>query len=168
MTEADNNNTRTETSKSQKKRDALALQELGERLTELPEDALRKLPLPDPLLDAILAAKKIQRHGGRKRQMQYIGKIMRSIDPEPVEQALKNGALKRKRDTSHFHQIEQWRDALIENPATTLDELISKYPDLDIQHVRQLVRNAQFEANKQKPARSSRALFQYLRELAQH
>jgi ribosome-associated protein len=158
----DENELSLEKSKTRKKHEANALQALGTELTQLNEEQLHRIPLPQNLLDAILAAQKIHQHGGRKRQLQYIGKLMRDIDPQPIKQALQHIQLQHKRDTAVFHQIETWRDQLLQNSPTVINELMTRFPDLDMQHVRQLVRNAGKEANRQKPAKSARALFKYL------
>ena len=153
-----------EKSKTQKKRDAEALQTLGLQLTQLSDEQLQQVPLPENLLDAILTARKIHQHGGLKRQQQYIGKLMRNLDPQPIEQVLNQFQMKRKRETTQFHQIEQWRDQLINNSSTAMDEVLSQFPDLDRQYLRQLVRNAQDGSNEQKSKKAARKLFQYLQE----
>lgn len=165
MPEDDKNEILYEKSKTQFKREATALQKLGQQLTEMSEENLRQLSLPDELLDAILMAKKIHQRGGHKRQLQYIGKIMRKIDVELIEKSILNIRQQHKRETNRFHQLESWRDQLIENAPGILEELIGLFPDLDRQHLRQLVRNAQDEEKKQKPPKSSRAIFKYLQAL---
>lgn len=152
-------------SKSQLKRESHALQALGEELVELPDAKLAKIPMPEELADAVALARRIKQRGGRKRQLQYIGKLMRKIDPEPIEQAmagLKNEAAK---ETAKLHRLEQWRDRLIEEGDTSLAPLLDEYPHADRQHLRQLVRNAQREKKQNKPPKSARELFRYLREL---
>ncbi len=155
-----------EKSKSQKKRDATALQELGAQLTKLNEEQLQLIPLPQNLLDAILAARNIHQHGGLKRQLQYIGKLMRDIDPQPIKQALSKLQRQRHHESAKLHQIETWRDQLIQDSTTVLTELLTSFPQLDKQYLRQLVRNAQNESRQQKPPKSARKLFKYLQELA--
>ncbi len=165
MSTEDENESSLEKSKTRKKHEANALQALGTELTQLNEDQLHTIPLPQNLLDAILAAQKIHQHGGRKRQLQYIGKLMRDIDPEPLKQAMRKIQLQHKRDSAHFHQLESWRDQLLQNSPTAMDELLAKFPGLDVQHVRQLVRNAHKERNTQKPPKSARTLFKYLQSI---
>jgi len=165
MPEINDNDLPEEKSKSQLKREATALKKLGIQLTELSEESLKQLSLPEKLFHAILDAKKIHQHGGRKRQLQYIGKVMRQIDPEPIEQALLKVKQQHKRDTNRFHQLESWRDQLIQNAPNIMDELVIQFPSIDRQHIRQLIRNAQQEEKQQKPPKSSRALFKYLKEL---
>ena len=152
-------------SKSQLKRESHALQSLGEELVELPSSKLAKIPMPDELAEAVALARKIKQRGGRKRQLQYIGKVMRKIDAEPIQQAmdaLKNDSAK---DTARLHKLEQWRDRLLEEGDAALAELLEQQPAADRQHLRQLVRNAQREAKQNKPPKSARELFRYLREL---
>jgi len=165
MSTEDENEFTLEKSKTRKKHEASALQALGTELTQLNNEQLHRIPLPQNLLDAILAAQKIHQHGGRKRQLQYIGKLMRDIDPEPIKQSLQHIQLQHKRDTAMLHQLETWRDQLLQNSPTVMDELLTRFPDLDMQHVRQLVRNAEKEASRQKPAKSARTLFKYLQAL---
>ncbi len=165
MSTENENDLAPEKSKTQKKQEANALQALGTQLTELSEEQLHNIQLPATLLDAILSAQKIHQHGGRKRQLQYIGKLMRDIDPEPVKQAIQEIQLQHKRDSAQLHQIEDWRDQLLQHSATIMDDLLTRFPDLDIQHIRQLVRNADKESRQQKPPKSARALFKYLHTL---
>jgi ribosome-associated protein len=152
-------------SKSQLKRESNALQEMGEELVALPASKLARIPMPDELAEAVALARKIKARGGLKRQLQYIGKIMRSIDAEPIEQALnelKNAAGK---EAAKFHRLEQWRDRLIGEGDAVMGELLEEFPHADRQHLRQLIRNAQAEAAKGKPPKSAREIFRYLREL---
>lgn len=150
-------------SKSQRKRDAHDLQKLGEQLVQLDDTRLREFDLPDRLYDAIVAARKIRQHGARKRQLQFIGKLMRSIDTVPIETRLANLNQQHQHQTEDFHHIEQWRDRLIQDDQS-LAELIDQHPEVDRQHLRQLIRNARTEQKQNKAPRSARSLFRYLRE----
>lgn len=152
-------------SKSQLKRESHALQELGEELVELPAAKLAKIPLPEELAEAVALARRIKARGGRKRQLQYIGKVMRKIDAEPIQQALSALKTDAIRETARLHRLEQWRDRLLEEGDTALAELLDEYPAADRQHLRQLMRNAQREKKQNKPPKSARELFRYLREL---
>lgn len=152
-------------SKSQLKRESHALQAMGEELVELPAAKLAKIPMPDALAEAVALARKIKARGGRKRQLQYIGKVMRSIDAEPIAQALdalKNAAGK---EAAKFHRLEQWRDRLVAEGDTALGELLNEFPTAERQHLRQLIRNAQREAANNKPPKAAREIFRYLRDL---
>lgn len=152
-------------SKSQLKRESQALQALGEELVKLPPQKLATLPLPDNLAEAIRMARTITAHGGYKRQLQYIGKLMRQIDAEPIEQAMQEIRESSVQATARLHRLEQWRDRLIEGGDTALAELLDENPGADRQHLRQLIRNAQKEKQLNKPPRAARELFRYLREI---
>ncbi|MBE0510843.1 MAG: ribosome-associated protein [Gammaproteobacteria bacterium] len=152
-------------SKSQLKRESEALQVLGEALVALPDSKLARIPMPERLADAVAEARRIHAHGGRKRQLQYIGKIMRSIEAEPIQQALDALENEGARQNARFHRLEQWRDRLIAEGDGLIGELLEEYPQADRQHLRQLIRNAQREQAKNQVPKSARELFRYLREL---
>ncbi len=152
-------------SKSQIKREMQDLQDLGATLVKLPAKELGKIPLPAQLADAIELARKITGHGGLRRQMKYIGKLMRSIDIEPIQIAMDKLRQNKQQAASEFHRIEQWRDRLITDGNDALSEFLNQHTEADRQHLRQLVLNAQKEARLNKPPKSSRQLFRYLREL---
>ncbi len=154
-------------SKSQLKRESHALQALGEELVELPQAKLAKIPMPEELAEAVALARKIKARGGLKRQLQYIGKIMRSIDAEPIAQALNELKSAAGKDAARFHRLEQWRDRLVTGGDAALEQLLEEYPHTDRQHLRQLIRNAQQEAAKNKPPKSAREIFRYLRDLTE-
>ncbi len=151
-------------SKSQRKREMTALQELGEELVGLSRERLLKIEMPERLLDAILDAQRITKHEARRRQMQYIGKIMRDVDVEPLSEAL--DALKGVSAAANArqHHLEKLRAQLMENEAA-FGDLAREFPTADIQHLRQLRRNAIKEAEQNRPPRSYRELFRELREL---
>lgn len=151
-------------SRSALKREADRLQKLGETLLNLPDSTLSEIELPDNLAEAINLAKTINSRAGFKRQRQYIGKLMRHIDPEPIEKFLDQLQQRQGESNAHHHQLEKWRDQLIEGSPNILTELIEKNPQLDVQHLRQLVRNAQKEKRENRPPKNFRELFQFLRE----
>ena len=162
----DNNENHEEIkSKSQFKREMIALQEMGEELVRLNAEQLAKLPLTDELRDAVLAAQGMHARGARYRQMQYIGRLMREVDPAPVQEALDIVRNRHNRASALLHRLEKWRDQLIAGDHEALEEVFAAFPDADRQHLRQLVRNAQKEEEAGKPPKSSRELFRYLREL---
>jgi ribosome-associated protein len=152
-------------SKSQLKRESDALQKLGEELVELPSSQLAKIPMPEELEEAVALARKITARGGRKRQLQYIGKVMRRIDAEPIEKAMDALRNEHLRENARLHTLEHWRDRLLHEGDGALAELLEQQPNVDRQHLRQLMRNAQQEAKKNKPPKSARELFRYLREV---
>jgi ribosome-associated protein len=155
-------------SKSQLKRDAHALQALGVALLDVPEHDWAKLDLPDNLIAALREAKRISSHGARKRQMQLIGKLMRDVDPEPVRQYFEELRLAARQQARQQHELEDWRDRMISDGDSAIDAYMAEHPDADRQHLRQLVRQARKERDADKPPRSSRALFRYIRDVGAH
>lgn len=153
-----------EISKTRLKQQMDALQKLGETLVELPIDKLRQIEMPETLLDAVLAARKITAHGGRRRQLQYIGKLMRQVDPAPIQEKLDVWNGNHAAETARMHQLENWRKRLIEDDRA-LAEFLATHATADIQHLRNLIRNARKEAAENKPPKSSRELFKVLREI---
>jgi len=165
--EADNENADADDgsviSKSQRKRESTALQDLGKELFELSRDQLKKMDLPEALLGALLEAKRLTSHGAMRRQMQFIGKVMRDIEIEPINQQLAVIRGESNIAKAAFHALENWRARLIADDAA-LNEWLALHPATDVQQFRQLIRNARKEAAEQKPPKSSRALFKILRE----
>lgn len=154
-----------EISKSQRKRDMHALQVLGQQLVELPKEQFEKITLEENLRDAIVDARHIRQHGARKRQLQYIGKIMRSIEAKPIQEQLDTLQGQSSQATQALHNIERWRDRLLKEGDNALEELVKLYQQADRQYLRQLLRNAQKEMLANKTPKSTRTLFRYLREL---
>lgn len=154
-------------SKSQIKREMLALRDLGVQLVELPKSTLKKVPMSDTLRDAVIAAKGFKKEALR-RQLQYIGSVMRSEDAEVIRQTLEALAQPQREEISAFHEIEEWRDALVGGNDELLTDLMSRFQNIDHQYLRQLVRNARRELQMNKPPKSARALFQYLKEMQQY
>ena len=151
-------------SKSQIKRELLALQALGRELLGLSGKQLEQVPVSDALREAVLAARQMKK-GALKRQVQYVGALMRSEDAEAIRQALAALRQPHREAVQAFHEIEGWRDALLAGDTDLLEELCRRFPDLDRQHVSQLLRNAGKEQAANRPPRSARALFRYLQEL---
>jgi ribosome-associated protein len=152
-------------SKSQRKRDMAALRELGEELLGLSASALDSIPMPQELRDAVDQAKAITAHGGRKRQLQYIGKLMRDTDAAPIRDALEQRGRQSRAEAQHFHKLEQLRDRLLEEGESVVDEICERHPRAERQRLRQLLRQARKERELQQPPKSARQLFRYLREL---
>jgi ribosome-associated protein len=154
-------------SRTQRKKEAVALQKTGEKLTRLSDEQLRHMNLPAPLVDAIDDIRSMTSHGARRRQMQYIGSLMRDVDAAPIEQALleiEQGDYQRGRA---FHRVESWRDRLVDGDDEAMTEILDAFPRADRQRLGQLVRNARKEKQADKPPKSARNLFRYLRELAE-
>ena len=155
------------TSKTQIKKEMKALQELGERLVEFSPEVLEQLDIPQNLREAVLFAQKIPSREAFRRQMQYIGGLMRQVDPEPIRRAIAMRDHRHHLATQELHQLETWRDALIAGQMEIIDELCQRFPAADRQRLRQLARNAQKEQQQEKPPKAARTLFRYLRELIQ-
>ena len=155
-------------SKSALKREMHRLQALGESLTMLSEPALDKLSIEDEaLLSAIRECRQIRSNSARKRHLQYIGKLMRAIDPEPIEEALRAMHGKHEKQVNQFHTLEQLRDDVLEQGISGVELALSQFPSADRQHLRQLVMQHQREITRQKPPAASRKLFRYLKALAE-
>jgi len=151
-------------SRSQVKREMTALQKLGARLMALPEARLKGLGLSEDLLTAVLLARRITDNEGKRRQVQYIGRLMRETETEAIEALFKELDDGSAAENARFQRLESWRDRLVEGDEQVLDEIRAEIEAVDAQHVRNLARNAAREASKGKPPKSSRALFRYLRE----
>ncbi len=151
-------------SKSQIKREMDALQDLGAELVELGRERLAKIDLPDNLREAVRDWQRFTKHEARRRQMQYIGRLMRDIDPEPIRAALDEIKGISAAATARQHALERLRTRLLEDEAV-IGEIARDYPGADLQHLRQLRRNALKEQEQQKPPRAFRELFRVLREL---
>ena len=153
-------------SKSQVKREMLALQALGEKLVELSSDQIKKIDMPPKLQEALLFAGTIKKGEARRRQLQYIGVLMRKADPEPIQKALDAIGRGRLQDAKRFEEMERWRDELVEGNDGPIEEIMSRFPRTDRQILRQLVRSARKERDIKKPPKASRALFRFLRALS--
>jgi len=138
----------------------IALQKLGEALVNLPAAQLAEIPLDPLLLEAVDAARSYKSHEAKRRQLQYIGRLMREIDPEPIQFALEKIQSKGKQAKAQFHQVERWRDKLIEDGDKALQPFLEKFPNTDHTRLRQLVRNAQ-----QEKTGADTQLFRYLKQI---
>lgn len=152
-------------SKSQRKRECHALQDLGTELVKLSQADLEKIPLDDELQQAILEARRIKQRGALKRQLQFIGKLIRQRDGDALREAYERVMHPYQEDIKHFHQLERWRERLLEDGDAALEELLQEQPNADRQHIRQLVRSARNEYKQNKTPRAARELFQYLKQL---
>jgi len=152
-------------SKSQLKREMLALQTLGAALVELPKDALKRMPMPDNLADAVRDARRITDHEGKRRQIQYIGRVMRSLTEDEIgalRTALETYRGVNKAETARLHWIEQTREQLIAHD-DAFTAFLREHPGADAQEGRTLIRNARKEAQQSKPPRYFRELFQWIK-----
>jgi ribosome-associated protein len=152
------------TSKTRKKKDMLALQDLGVKLAELNEQQLATMELPESLLDAVLEARRLTKHEARRRQMQFIGRLMRDIDAAPIRDRLDAWQGQGREHTARLHALERWRDELLAgDPA--LARFLQEYPGADSQQLRSLIRNVRREQAAALPPKSYRELFRVLREI---
>ncbi len=159
-----------EISKSQRKREMHELQALGERLTTLNDSQLVSLDLSDKLRDAVRASHAITQHGARRRHMQFIGRLMRLVDADPIREKLREWDGQSRGATVLQHQLERWRDRLMDDDGA-LSEYLAAHAKttpagvIDIQHLRTLIRNARDERTREKPLRFFRELFRELKRI---
>jgi ribosome-associated protein len=151
-------------SKTKAKEESDSLQELGKRLVSVGNDRLKKLDIPETLADAVREAKRISSFGALRRQMQYIGKLMRDVDVEPIQEMLDELDGVSNKANARFHALEKQREKLLadESIITTLK---NEHPDLDVSALRTLRRNALKEQAENKPPKAYRAIFQLLKSL---
>jgi ribosome-associated protein len=150
-------------SKTQKKKLMLSLQDLGAELVTLNDPQLASIELPEGLRDAIIDARGMRKFEARRRQLQYIGRLMRDIDPEPIQARLDGWKASSREHTARLHRIERWRERLIGDD-TALGEFIAAHPDADAERLRMLIRGCRAESADNRPPRSFRALFQLIRD----
>ena len=150
-------------SKTRKKAQMHALQKLGVELVELSKERLASMELPETLVEAIRAAQRITAHEGRRRQMQYIGRLMRDIDPAPIQERLDAWRGQSKAEVARQHGMERLRDKLVADD-TALTEFAQRHPGLDIQALRNLIRNARKESAEGRPPKSYREIFKVIRD----
>ena len=151
-------------SKTEKKREAATLQELGEKLVKLSAEQLADIDIPEELSNAVRQARTIKSHGALKRQMQFIGTLMRKIDPGPVLEAIgeiEQGSYKK---VMEFKETGRWRDELRAGNSKLMEEILVKYPSAGRQQLSQLIRNAVKERKDNKP-KAFRILFRYLKDI---
>jgi len=153
------------TSKSQRKRDSTALQKLGAALVDLSVERLAKIEMPDGLRLAVQDARRITKHEARRRQMQYIGKLMRSTDPVPIQAALDAVSGVSAAENQRMHRLERLRLSLLEDETAALAEIVAAHPAADLQQLRQLRRNALKEQEQSKPPRAFREIYRFLKTL---
>ncbi|GGB97782.1 ribosome biogenesis factor YjgA [Pseudoduganella buxea] len=154
-------------SKTELKRQSDALQALGHELVDQPRDRVKRMEMPDDVKDAILECQNIKNHEGRRRQLQYVGKKMRSLSDEEVAVIVRTiegwkGAS--KADTAALHALERRREKLLADDKA-LTTLLGEHPELDGQHLRTLIRNARKEQAEHKPPKAYREIFQILKDL---
>ena len=156
-------------SKTQRKKESADLQDLGLELTRLSAGVVATLELPDVLRDALAEYARTRSHEGRRRQLQFIGKLMRQVEPEPLREAVAQAQLGSARDALMLHEAEQWRTSLLGDD-DTLTRWAIQMPGSDLQQLRTLVRNARSQSKSDAAAgeavrqgRAYRELFQFIR-----
>ena len=154
-------------SKSQLKRDSHALQDMGLQLVEMPLGKLAKFNLPDNLKDAITEARRLKNREGKRRQMQYIGKLMRTADISFIQETFDRMDHQSQTYRLHFMQLEALRDRLISQGNPVIEELMEQYPTADRQQLRNLQRQAAREVELNKAPTASKKIFAYLRQLSE-
>lgn len=159
-----------EISKSQRKRDADSVRELGTHLAELGASELATIPLPDDVLAAIHELQRIKAHGARKRQTGFLAKRLRQIDVEPIDAALEKLRQSARANTINLHRVETWRDRLLgevegESEKDALTAFLGEYVDADRQQFRHLQRQAIAERKAKRPPAASRQLFKAIRDV---
>ncbi len=154
-------------SKTTLKRESVALQKMGAELAALSATQLQALDLPEILLRAVTEASQMPAKGARKRLLKYVGGLLRDMDVDSITEKLAKLNSQSVHSAREHHQVEDWRDRLINQDDKVLTDFLSEYPDVDRQQLRQLVRNAKKELQLQKPPRYARQLFRFLKELIQ-
>jgi len=151
-------------SKTRKKREMHELQALGVALAELSESQLKEMRLGEDLLEALLEAKRIRSHEAKRRQMQYIGRLMREVDPAPIRSRLAELEGSSAQATARHRRLETWRERLLDDDEA-LTAFAAEHKDADLQALRTLIRNARKEQKEAKPPRAYRELFRVLKEI---
>ena len=155
----------TRPSKTQLKQQSHDLQALGVALTELSDERLARTEMPDALREAISTFRKTRSHEGKRRQMQYVGKLMRKADEAVLREAVAEAAIGSARETLLLHEAERWRNDLVADD-DALTRWLAAHPDTDTQQLRSLVRAARRDALlpvEQRQPKSFRELFQFIK-----
>jgi len=155
-------------SKSELKRQSNELQKLGEQLIDAPRDRVKRVEMPEDVKEAILVCQTITNHEGRRRQLQFVGKKMRTLDEEEVaviQRAIESWKGASKAETASLHALERRRDKLLADD-NALTPLLEEYPELDVQQLRTLIRNARKEQAENKPPKAYREIFQILKDVS--
>ncbi|MFC4259558.1 ribosome biogenesis factor YjgA [Marinobacter lacisalsi] len=152
-------------SKSQLKREMHALQELGKRMMDLSDEQLASLPISETLKAAIVESRRIRQHEARRRHLQYVGKVIRNeADPDGLRRSVEAFDAGSEEHTRRHHLAERWRDRLIAEGNTAVAGFVEQCPATDVQHLRNLLRNAQKDVKSGNNTGHSKKLFRYLRE----
>ena len=152
-------------SRTQKKKAAQALQKLGEQLVHLSDAQFAALELQDELLEAVAMARQIKSHEARRRQLQYIGRLMREYEPRIIQEAIDKLTSGENEEKRRFKLVERWRDELVRGDDGRFDWLLAKFPEIDPNELRSLVNNAREASSSKNPKKAGRKLFRYLNAL---
>ena len=150
-------------SKTKRKQEMTALQSLGAKLVALPESQLADMPMDEALREALLEAKRIKSHEAKRRQLQYIGRLMRDVDPAPLRERLDAIVGHSAQAAAEHRRLEAWRERLLADDGA-LTAFAAEHPGADLQAVRALIRNARKEQKEAKPPRAYRELFRLIKE----
>ncbi|MGB1333588.1 MAG: ribosome biogenesis factor YjgA [Porticoccaceae bacterium] len=153
-------------SRAQLKRENQELRDMGEQLVLLAKSQLEKITLDDSLKAAIKEARRLKNLDARRRQLQYIGKLLRNIDVTDIKQSLEKLNHQSQTFRQHFAKLEEWRDRFISEGNDAIEDFIAQYPQADRQQLRNLQRQACREKSQNKPSTASEKLFKYIRQLA--
>jgi ribosome-associated protein len=154
-------------SKSEAKRQSNELQKLGEQLVDAPRDRVKRVEMPEDVKEAILTCQTITNHEGRRRALQFVGKKMRTLDEDEVEvikRTIDSWKGASKAETAALHALERRREKLLADDKA-LTQLLEEHPELDVQQLRTLIRNARKEQAENKPPKAYREIFQILKDL---
>lgn len=150
-------------SKTKRKQEMTELQSLGAKLVELPESQIDAIPMDDALREAVLEAKRIKSHEARRRQLQYIGRLMREVDPAPLRERLEAISGHSAQAAAQHRRLEAWRERLLADDGA-LTAFAAEHPGADLQALRTLIRNTRKEQKEARPPRAYRELFRLIKE----
>ncbi|MCU7851957.1 MAG: DUF615 domain-containing protein [Candidatus Thiodiazotropha sp. (ex Monitilora ramsayi)] len=144
----------------------VALQKLGERLTQTPASQLARMSLSEEMQAALKESARIKSHNALRRHYRRLGKLLRNEELEPIQQVIDEIDGKHQAGVAHFHALERWRDRLIDGESGDFGEFLDNYPNADRQHLRHLIQAVHREREKEQPPAAFRKLFKYLREVS--
>lgn len=155
-------------SKTQRKREMIELQALGEKLCAMPNEKIKAMDIPEAIREAALFDKTVKKHEAKRRHRQHLGKLMRAEadNIDALRQAMEYVDQQKHENDDRFHQLEEWRDRLMEGDDELIEEIVVAHPEADRQRLRTLARNAASERKANKPPKAFRVLFKYLREIS--
>jgi ribosome-associated protein len=150
-------------SKTRRKQEVHALQALGARLTQLSRDQIERLALPEDLREAVLFAQQVTSHEGRRRQLHYVGKLMRRADADAIRAGIERVTGASRAAVTLMHRAEQWRDRLLADDAA-LTDFVARHPQADVQWLRATIRAARRDQADARPPRHARELYRWLHD----